>query len=134
MKKRTKKKIHKRIIRKLISGQSLSDFDRKYHEEMKRKVYVTKPKRRVYADDKLVLTIDEEPLPAGSKVWTPVDEGESDGRHTIKYRTVDGRHPMLTIFDEVHQFPKQTSAVADEEVEPSRWQKMTSKVKGWFVK
>lgn len=41
MKKRTKRKIHKRIIRKLISGQLLSGFDKKYHESMVRKVYVS---------------------------------------------------------------------------------------------
>lgn len=134
MKKRTKKKIHNRIIKKLISGQTLSGFDKKYHEEMVRKVYVTKPKVHLYADDKLVSPIDEVPTTVRNYVGTTIDEWESELRHTIKYRSVDGRHPMLTIFDEVHQFTKQTSAVADEEVEPSRWQKMTSKVKGWFGK
>lgn len=133
MKKRTKKKIHNRIIKKLINGQPLSGFDKKYHEEMVRKVYA-KPKVHLYADDKLVSTIDEVPTTVRNYVGTTIDEWESERRHTIKYRSVDGRHPMLTIFDEVHQFPKQTSAVKDEEVEPSRWQKITSKVKGWFGK
>lgn len=41
MKKRTKKKIHNRIIKKVISGQTLSGFDKKYHESMVRKVYIS---------------------------------------------------------------------------------------------
>ena len=58
MKKRTKRKIHKRIIKKISSGQPLSKFDRKYHEDMKRKVYIDTAKTKLYADDKLVSTID----------------------------------------------------------------------------
>lgn len=41
MNKRIKRKIHKRIIKKISSGQPLSNFDRKYHEDMKRKVYIS---------------------------------------------------------------------------------------------
>lgn len=151
MKKRTKKKIHNRIIKKLISGQTLSGFDKKYHEEMIRKVYVTKPKHRVYAENKLIATIDEEPSPVGTKVRP----------------SVDGHSPKAMIIDELADFSSQSdvtnltwiakdehqkihSLISDstisvqkaseilkfdsDEIEPSKWQKITSKVKGWFSK
>ena len=96
MKKRTKKKIHNRIIKKLISGQTLSGFDKKYHESMVRKVYIENATKIKSAADfsyqrKLVDDIRElpstEPL-----VW----------------------------------FPKFGN--------PSKWERVKSKVKGWFGK
>lgn len=114
MKKRTKKKIHNRIIKKLISGQTLSGFDKKYHEEMIRKVYVTKPKRHVYADDKLVPTIDEEQLPAGSKVWPSIET------------TIGGLTYSSRSFSTENQLRKAIYTM--------RWNNLKDKVKGWFGK
>lgn len=139
MKKRTKKKIHNRIIKKLISGQPLSGFDKKYHEEMVRKVYVTKPKVHLYADDKLVSTIDEvshvseevitldESTDFSSQSSSSAFEWINREEHLIIDLSADSTLTIseamkLLMFDNLETKP------------PTKWQKIISKVKGWFAK
>lgn len=139
MKKRTKRKIHNRIIKKLISGQPLSGFDKKYHEEMVRKVYVTKPKVHLYADDKLVSTIDEvshvseevitldESTDFSSQSSSSAFEWINREEHLIIDLSADStltasEAMKLLMFDNLETKP------------PTKWQKIISKVKGWFAK
>lgn len=96
MKKRTKRKIHNRIIKKLISGQTLSSFDKKYHESMVRKVYI---------------------------------------KNATKIKSAADFSYQRKLVDDIRELPNTESLVWIPKVqEPSKWERVKNKVKGWFGK
>ena len=149
MKKRTKKKIHNRIIKKLISGQTLSGFDKKYHESMVRKVYISTSNdawrakvmpEPVHEHEFLLAELEEEPG-RWQKIPAP----------RLENRAVRSNPPMFIV-----SINEQTQSAADaisnfgkagETIErlsdhcsnqtitkPSKWERVKSKVKGWLHK
>ncbi|MGE7366053.1 hypothetical protein ACQKKE_05340 [Desemzia incerta] len=114
MKKRTKRKIHNRIIKKLISGQPLSGFDKKYHESMVRKVYVavnSEKKKPVYK-----MTITEQTQSAADAISNFGKAGAIVSPHSINIERISDHCSNQTI------------------MKPSKWERVKSRVKGWFRK
>lgn len=169
MKKRTKKKVHNRIINKLISGQPLSDFDRKYHEDMKRKVYIDAVKassiNRVANHMTAATTLPVvKALAIAAKVKSDVEfEKEysdlrevSDTMRNFGFLVGNDSWPKSAYADLLSLGRRKatpTSArddafdslryaaeamhkanVVASTGEPSKWDKVKSKVKGWFGK
>lgn len=110
MNKRKKRKIHKRIIKKLISGQPLSNFDRKYHEDMKRKVY----ERIAIRENKINLNTQAQ-LMSSSRVVEAQTQSAANALSNF------GREAKLKV---------DTTEIK----EPSKLERVKSKVKGWFAK
>lgn len=114
MKKRTKKKIHKRIIRKLISGQPLSDFDKKYHESMVRKVYEISRKKEQKPVYKM--TINEQTQSAADAINSFGKTAAIISPHSVNFERLSDYCSNQSITN------------------PSKWERVKSKVKGWFGK
>lgn len=101
MNRRIKKKIHNRIIKKLISGQPLSGFDKKYHESMVRKVYVA---------------VTEQTQSAADAISNFGKAGAIVSPHSINIERISDHCSNQTI------------------MKPSKWERVKSRVKGWFGK
>lgn len=115
MNRRIKKKIHKRIIRKVISGQTLSGFDKKYHASMVRKVYEIsklKEQKPVYK-----MTINEQTQSAADAINNFGKTAAIISPHSINIERLSDHYSNPTITKP-----------------PSKWARVKSKVKGWFRK
>lgn len=102
MNKRIKRKVHKRIIKKIVNGHPLSGFDKRYHDVLRINVY-NQARSRMAVVEKLNGLIDAtDPSP------------QSD----------------LTSYTQLEFLP----LCKEHHKAPSKWQRVKSKVKGWFAK
>lgn len=141
MNRRIKKKIHKRIIRKMISGQSLSGFDKKYHESMVRKVYVDTAKSGSGAESKKQYSGLQKTSDAMRSFGVISEDCDfpiypfPDLLSIAQGRTIPNKDHN-DVFDSIRYATELTHeiAVIAPVEEPSKWQKVISKLKGWFAK
>jgi len=141
MKKRTKKKIHNRIIKKLISGQPLSGFDKKYHESMVKKVYVDTAKSESCAESKKQYSGLQKTSDAMRSFGVISEDYDfpiypfPDLLSIAQGRTIPNKDHN-DVFDSLRYATEVTHeiAVIAAVEEPNKWQKVKSKLKGWFAK
>lgn len=152
MKKRIKKKVHKRILKKMASLQPLSDFDKKYLDALLRPEF-----KKVRQDvDEAFIKGEGNSEPAGllsdlkrELVETETVEVFAANQLFKAYKveptfSISEKGPIRSYEPEEHRHTYDSLRYVTELTdkvpvvtsleEPSKWQKVKSKVKGWFAK